>query len=50
MNTIDHFSESLETVFGLIRDLFDLGSGMKKFGSGNRDKHSGSSKLVITLF
>jgi hypothetical protein len=39
---LDHFSESLETVFGFtilkslmqIRNLFDRGSGLEKFGSG----------------
>jgi hypothetical protein len=41
MNIPDHFSESLETVFRVkntsgsgIRNLFDTGSGMEKFGSG----------------
>jgi hypothetical protein len=28
-----------------IRNLFDLGSGMEKFGSGIRDKHPGSETL-----
>jgi hypothetical protein len=49
MNIPDHISESLETFFGLkiskffdvdpgsgIRNLFDPGSGMEKFGPGSR--------------
>jgi hypothetical protein len=43
----DHISESLGTIFWVkntlmhirIRDLFDPGSGMEKFGCGIRDKH-----------
>jgi hypothetical protein len=45
MNTSDHISESLETIFCVkkylnslvwirIRNLFDPGSGMEKLGSG----------------
>jgi hypothetical protein len=37
MNNPDHISESLETIFGVKIPKFfdaDLGSGMKKFGSG----------------
>ncbi len=30
-----------------IRNLFDLGSGMEKFGSGIRDNHPRSATLVI---
>jgi hypothetical protein len=30
-----------------IRNLFDPGSGMEKFGSGIRDKHTGSATLVV---
>jgi hypothetical protein len=32
-----------------IRDLLDLGSGMKNFGSGIRHKQPGSATLVATL-
>jgi hypothetical protein len=31
------------------KNLFDPGSGMKKFGSGNRDKHPGSATLCIVI-
>jgi hypothetical protein len=50
MHIPDHFFESLETVFRVsgagLRNLFDPGSGMEKFGSGSRDKHTGSATLV----
>jgi hypothetical protein len=61
----DHFSESLETIFGLkiiyILDAdpdpgsgifltVDLGSGMEKFGPGSRDTHPGSATLVKFMF
>jgi hypothetical protein len=32
-----------------IRDLFDPGSGMEKFGSGIRYKYPGSATLVPTI-
>jgi hypothetical protein len=41
MNNPDHACESLETIFWVkIRD-----PGWKKFGSGIRDKHTGSGTL-----
>jgi hypothetical protein len=56
MNIPDHIFES----FGLkilkfcyggsgsgIRNLFDPGSGMERFGSGIRYKHSGSATLLL---
>jgi hypothetical protein len=62
MNIPDHISESLETIFWVknikiigcgsgsgIRNLFDPGSGMKKFGSGIGDKQSGSATLNLRV-
>jgi hypothetical protein len=64
MNIPDHNSESLETIFELQKLKFfyvdqdpgsgifltlDLGSGLKKFGSGIRDKHLGSARLIFIL-
>jgi hypothetical protein len=57
MNIPDYLSESFEIQFRVkntyiflcgsgIRNLFDPESGMKKFGSGIRDKHPGSATLV----
>jgi len=56
----DHISESLETIFGLkilwcssgsgIRDLFDPGSRIKKFGSVIRDKFHVFVTPQILLF
>jgi hypothetical protein len=48
-----YFRELRNNCFGLkylnslmrIRDLFDPGSGIKKYGSGFRDKHPGSATL-----
>ncbi len=63
MNILDHISESLETIFWVkipvikffdadadpgSGNLFYPGSGMKKFGSGIRDKHPGSATLSCT--
>jgi hypothetical protein len=31
-----------------IQNLFDLGSGMEKFGSGIWDKHPGSATQIVT--
>jgi hypothetical protein len=33
-----------------IRDLFEPGSGMEKFRSGIRDKHSGSAALLLSYY
>jgi hypothetical protein len=41
MNISDH------TCLMRIRDLFDPGSGMEKFGSGIRNKYIGSATLVL---
>jgi hypothetical protein len=46
MNNPDHISESLETIF-VLKYFFDADLGWKKFGSGIRNKHSGSDTLVI---
>jgi hypothetical protein len=47
-NILDHTSESLETRFwARIRNLFDPGTGMEKFGSRIRDKHPGSATLHL---
>jgi hypothetical protein len=52
MNTADHISESLETIFGVkilkffdadLRDGRNSDPGCPKFGSGFRDKHPGSA-------
>jgi hypothetical protein len=58
MNSLDHISESFETiVWAKMLKLLDadvdpgsgifltLDSGWKKFGSGIRDKHRGSATL-----
>jgi hypothetical protein len=57
MKNPDHISESLETIFWVkILKFFDVypGSGMEKFGSGMekirseiRDKHPGSTTLLL---
>jgi hypothetical protein len=55
MDVPDQISKSLETIFWVknsyrqirIRDLFDPGFGMEKFGSGIRYKHPGSATLAI---
>jgi hypothetical protein len=57
MNIPDHISESLETIFWVkILKFFDVnadpdrGSGnLFDPGSGIRDKHPGSARLVISL-
>jgi hypothetical protein len=47
MNNPYHISESLETIFGVkILKFFEAHPGWKKFESGIRDKHPGSSTLV----
>jgi hypothetical protein len=58
MNTTDHFSESLETIFWVkILEFFDTypdpgifffnrGSGMEKIWIRDRDKHPGSASLL----
>jgi hypothetical protein len=58
INILDHFSESLETVFGskilafFDEDpgSFDPGSGMEKFRSRIRDKHLGSATLYLNSY
>jgi hypothetical protein len=54
MNSPNHISESLETVFWVkILEFFyvdpgwkKFGSGMENFGSGIREKHPGSAALL----
>jgi hypothetical protein len=54
MNNPDHISESLETIFWVkiflmrFKDGKNSDPGRKKFGSGIRDKHPGSSTLSIS--
>jgi hypothetical protein len=46
MNNPDHISNSLEIIFGvkILNPLMRIRDpGWKKFGSGIRDKHSGSA-------
>ncbi len=40
------FRLKIPKFFDGIRNLFDPGSGMKKFGSGNRDTYLGSATLI----
>jgi hypothetical protein len=50
MNDPDHISESLETIFEVkILTFFAADPGLKKFGSGNRDKQGGSATLLSTV-
>jgi hypothetical protein len=48
MNSPDHISESLETIFFKVKILkfFDAHPGWKKIGCGIRDKHHGSTTTL----